>query len=52
VQLLLLDLARVAPVIDRDWWRVTGMQRSETHLVRWRDGVIAQDDRIGAAEPL
>ncbi|MDQ1156053.1 hypothetical protein QE385_000380 [Sphingomonas sp. SORGH_AS 950] len=48
VQLLLLDLARVAPVIDRDWWRVTGMQRSETHLVRWRDGVIAQDDRIGA----
>lgn len=47
-QLLLLDLARVAPVIDRDWWRVTGMQRSETHQVRWHDAAITDDDRIGA----
>ena len=34
-QLILLDLARVPPVIDRHFWRVRGMQRSETHIVRW-----------------
>lgn len=48
VQLLLIDLDRVAPAIDRDWWRVTGMQRSETHLVRWDHAAIEADDRIGA----
>ena len=47
-QLLLLDLQRVAPAVDRDWWRVTGMQRSETHQVRWADAVVTRDDRIGA----
>ncbi|MBZ6381292.1 acyl-CoA dehydrogenase family protein [Sphingomonas sanguinis] len=47
-QLLLLDLARVAPKIDRDWWHVTGMQRSETHRVRWHDAAIEDEDRIGA----
>ncbi len=36
-QLILVDLAEAAPEIDRSWWRVTGMQRSETHLVRWKD---------------
>ncbi len=46
-QLLLLDLARVVPAIDRDWWRVTGMQRSETHRVRWHDARIGDADRIG-----
>ena len=46
-QLLLLDLARVVPAIDRDWWRVTGMQRSETRQVRWHDAVIEEEDRIG-----
>lgn len=49
VQLLLLDLSRVEPVIDRDWWQVTGMQRSETHQVRWDDALIDPDDRIGAS---
>ncbi|WP_314376035.1 acyl-CoA dehydrogenase [Sphingomonas paucimobilis] len=47
-QLLLLDLARVVPLIDRDWWRVTGMQRSETHQVRWDGALIEEADRIGA----
>lgn len=46
-QLLLLDLARTPPVIDRTVWRVTGMQRSETHVVRWQDGPVAADDLIG-----
>lgn len=46
-QLLLLDLARVVPVIERDWWQVTGMQRSETHLVRWDGAAITDEDRIG-----
>lgn len=48
-QLLLLDLARTGPVIERGWWRVTGMQRSETHRVRWHDALVARDDLIGAA---
>ena len=46
-QLLLLDLARVSPAIDRDWWRVTGMQRSETHRVRWSTASIEPGDAIG-----
>lgn len=36
-QLLLLDLAEVPPQIDRSWWRTTGMQRSETHVMHWHD---------------
>ncbi|KQN90408.1 acyl-CoA dehydrogenase [Sphingomonas sp. Leaf67] len=47
-QLLLLDLARVPPVVDRSFWRVVGMQRSETHIVRWAGSPITLDDRIGA----
>ncbi len=50
VQLLLLDLARVVPAIDRGWWRVTGMQRSETHQVRWQGAEVADADRIGAPD--
>lgn len=49
-QLLLLDLSRSVPVVDCDWWRVTGMQRSETHQVRWDNAVIDRDDRIGAPD--
>lgn len=49
-QLLLLDLACTVPAIDRDWWRVTGMQRSETHQVRWSQAEITADDRIGAVD--
>jgi len=45
-QLILLDLAETPPEIDRSWWRVTGMQRSETHVVRWND------QRPGAAAML
>lgn len=47
-QLLLLDLDRTAPAVDRSWWRTIGMQRSETHIVRWRDALVAADDLIGA----
>ena len=46
-QLILLDLARIPPAIDRDWWRTIGMQRSETHIVRWAGAGIAADDLIG-----
>ncbi|WP_322966211.1 acyl-CoA dehydrogenase [Sphingomonas fuzhouensis] len=49
-QLLLLDLARVVPVIDRNWWRVSGMQRSETHQVRWDHAPVEDEDRIGTPD--
>jgi hypothetical protein len=49
-QLLLLDLQAVPPAIDRDWWRTTGMQRSETHRVRWSDAPVATDARIGPVD--
>ncbi len=48
-QLLLIDLAAAPPAIDRDWWLTTGMQRSETHQVRWSDAAIAPDASIGSA---
>ncbi len=47
-QLILVDLARTPPAVDGDWWRVAGMQRSETHRVRWDHAAVAADDRIGA----
>lgn len=47
-QLILLDLARTPPAIDRSFWRVVGMQRSETHVVRWHDAAIDPEDLIGA----
>lgn len=46
-QLLLLDLDRAPPAIDRSFWRVVGMQRSETHQVRWADHAIEPGDRVG-----
>lgn len=46
-QLLLLDLARVPPSVDDEWWRVTGMQRSHTHIVRWNDAPIDGSALIG-----
>ncbi|MEI5688463.1 MULTISPECIES: acyl-CoA dehydrogenase [Sphingomonas] len=49
-RLLLLDLAATPPAIDRDWWRTTGMQRSETHQVRWHDAIVPATARIGAAD--
>lgn len=47
-QLLLIDLAATPPEVDRGWWHVTGMQRSETHRVRWNGAALPADARIGA----
>ena len=49
-QLILVDLAEAPPEIDRSWWRVTGMQRSETHVVRWTDASAAALSLVGAAD--
>ncbi|WP_156347961.1 acyl-CoA dehydrogenase [Sphingomonas sp. Leaf231] len=46
-QLVMLDLARVPPAIDREVWRVVGMQRSETHSVRWHDAPLPSDALLG-----
>ncbi|UZK70477.1 acyl-CoA dehydrogenase [Sphingomonas sp. S1-29] len=34
-RLVLIDLAASRPAIDRSRWHVVGMQRSESHVVRW-----------------
>ena len=47
-QLLLVDLATAPPAIDRTWWKVTGMQRSETHIAIWATMAIPDDAAIGA----
>lgn len=47
-QLLLLDLARTAPEVQLDWWRTDGMQRSESHRVRWDAAPVVPADLIGA----
>ena len=47
-QLILVDLAEAPPEIDRSWWRVTGMQRSETHIASWADAPLAASSLIGA----
>ena len=47
-QLLMLDLAQVTPSIDRNWWHMLGMQRSETHQVRWSDAPVGPEAVIGA----
>ena len=46
-QLVLLDLDQVAPDIDRSWWRVSGMRRSETHIACWRDQPVTDGALIG-----
>ncbi|WP_198354952.1 acyl-CoA dehydrogenase [Sphingomonas sp. MA1305] len=46
-QLILIDLARTTPAVDRTFWQVAGMQRSETHVVRWYDACVTADDLIG-----
>ncbi len=46
-QLILLDLVRTPPAIDREFWHVVGMQRSETHIVRWIDAAIDKGDLVG-----
>ena len=47
-QLVLVDLARTPPAIDRSFWNVVGMQRSATHVVRWHGGTIDPADVIGS----
>lgn len=47
-QLILLDLARTPPSIDKSWWRTIGMARSETHLVRWAGALLDAGDLIGS----
>lgn len=49
-QLLLLDLARVPPRIDAEWWEVIGMARSQTHIVRWDGAPVDAAARIGAPQ--
>lgn len=44
-RLVLIDLAASEPEIDRDWWKVVGMQRSQTHVVRW-DGADSASFRF------
>lgn len=46
-QLILLDLSRTPPAIDRGFWDVVGMRRSETHVVRWSDAAIEAGDLVG-----
>jgi hypothetical protein len=43
----LLDLERKPPAIDTEWWRVTGMQRSQSHVVRWSEQPLDDTDFIG-----
>ena len=47
-QLILVDLTRTPPVIDRSWWKTIGMQRSETHIVRWDGAAVDEIDLIGS----
>ena len=47
-QLVLVDLAAAPPLIDRDVWRVVGMQRSETHVVRWTNAPAEAATMVGA----
>ena len=47
-RLVLIDLAASQPAIDRSWWQVVGMRRSETHVVRW-DGAAAESFRFVGA---
>ena len=46
-QLVLLDLASTPPAIDRGFWHVIGMRRSETHIVRWDGAPVLPGDLIG-----
>lgn len=45
-QIIALDLAATPPDIDRDWWRVLGMQRSQTHRVRWHNVALSGSDAL------
>ncbi|WP_140872580.1 acyl-CoA dehydrogenase [Sphingomonas oligophenolica] len=46
-QLILVDLGKARPAIDRNFWSVIGMQRSATHIVRWDGARIDAADVIG-----
>ena len=47
-RLVLIDLAASRPAIDRSWWRVVGMQRSETHVIRWDGAPSGSFHLVGA----
>ena len=47
-QLLLIDLDAAPPTVDRSWWRVTGMERSATHIAAWSGQALPDEARIGA----
>lgn len=47
-RLVLIDLKTSNPDIDRNWWRVVGMQRSETHAVRWHGAAANSFRFVGA----
>lgn len=47
-RLVLIDLATSAPEIDHSVWNVIGMERSQTHVVRWRSADAASFRTIGA----
>lgn len=45
-QLAVIDLQHTPPAIDRAWWQVLGMQRSQTHLVRWGQAALGTNDTL------
>jgi hypothetical protein len=45
-QLMVIDLEHTPPAIDDGWWNVLGMQRSETHLVRWQNASLDERDTV------
>lgn len=47
-RLVLIDLQASTPTIDRDWWKVVGMQRSQTHVVRWHGADPGSFRYVGA----
>lgn len=46
-RLVLIDLAASQPTVDRSWWQVVGMQRSESHIVRWHGAPRTSFDLVG-----
>ena len=47
-RLVLIDLHTSDPEVDRSWWQVVGMQRSQTHRVRWAGADQSSFAFIGA----
>ena len=47
-QLLIIDLGQYPPSIDRSWWQMSGMQRTETHLVWWDGAALPVSASLGS----